>query len=71
MYIPVPQAISPDTRKWAGQYYRHEPTVPPQVTYGLTERGLELCDVLDQLNALAESWYSKPLDLQQVTVCSR
>ncbi|MEX0269306.1 winged helix-turn-helix transcriptional regulator [Leptolyngbyaceae cyanobacterium UHCC 1019] len=39
--------------------YRHyEPTVPPQVTYGLTARGLELCTVLDQLNALAESWYS-------------
>jgi DNA-binding HxlR family transcriptional regulator len=38
--------------------YRHyEPTVPPQVTYGLTERGQELIDVLHQLNALAERWY--------------
>lgn len=44
--------------------YRHyEPTVPPQVTYGLTARGLELCGVLDQLNALAESWYSIPSEL--------
>ncbi|MEH2396217.1 helix-turn-helix domain-containing protein [Nostoc sp.] len=38
--------------------YRHyEPTVPPQVTYGLTERGQELIDVLHQLNTLAERWY--------------
>ncbi|MEH2245175.1 winged helix-turn-helix transcriptional regulator [Nostoc sp.] len=38
--------------------YRHyEPTVPPQVTYGLTERGQELIEILHQLNALAERWY--------------
>lgn len=41
--------------------YRHyEPTVPPQVTYGLTDRGLELVTILDQLNALAERWYTEP-----------
>jgi DNA-binding HxlR family transcriptional regulator len=41
-----------------GLLYRHyEPTVPPQVTYGLTERGQELIVILDQLNALAERWY--------------
>jgi DNA-binding HxlR family transcriptional regulator len=41
-----------------GILYRHyEPTVPPQVTYGLTERGLELVSILDQLNALAQRWY--------------
>lgn len=40
--------------------YRHyEPTVPPQVTYGLTERGLELVSVLDQLDELAGRWYGK------------
>ena len=38
-------------------YRQYEPTVPPQVTYGLTERGQELIDVLHQLNALAERWY--------------
>ncbi|MFN6483664.1 MULTISPECIES: helix-turn-helix domain-containing protein [unclassified Nostoc] len=38
--------------------YRHyEPTVPPQVTYGLTKRGQELIEILDQLNTLAERWY--------------
>ncbi|MBM0743054.1 helix-turn-helix transcriptional regulator [Phormidium sp. CLA17] len=51
-----------------GILYRHyEPTVPPQVTYGLTARGLELCSVLDQLNVLAESWYSTPSKLPQMT----
>lgn len=39
--------------------YRHyEPTVPPQVTYGLTERGRELVVILDQLNDLAQRWYA-------------
>lgn len=38
--------------------YRHyEATVPPQVTYGLTDRGLELVQVLDQLGDLALRWY--------------
>lgn len=39
--------------------YRHyEPTVPPQVTYGLTDRGKQLVTVLDQLNDLAQRWYA-------------
>ncbi|MBN3886513.1 MAG: helix-turn-helix domain-containing protein [Nostoc sp.] len=38
-------------------YREYEPTVPPQVTYGLTERGQELIEILHQLNALAERWY--------------
>jgi DNA-binding HxlR family transcriptional regulator len=38
-------------------YRQHEPTIPPQVTYGLTERGQELVGVLDQLNDLALRWY--------------
>ncbi|MBF2027770.1 MAG: helix-turn-helix transcriptional regulator [Oscillatoriales cyanobacterium C42_A2020_001] len=42
--------------------YRHyKPTVPPQVTYGLTERGLELVGILDQLNDLASRWYGNTL----------
>jgi len=41
-----------------GILFRHyEPTVPPQVTYGLTERGTELVGILDQLNDLAQRWY--------------
>ena len=37
--------------------YRHQvPTVPPQVTYGLTKEGRELTTILDQLNTLAHSW---------------
>lgn len=46
--------------------YRHyEPTVPPQVTYGLTKRGQELIDVLHQLNVLAERWYGS----EQLSEC--
>jgi len=41
-----------------GLIYRHyEATVPPQVSYGLTDRGLELVQVLDQLGDLALRWY--------------
>ncbi|NJL10027.1 MAG: helix-turn-helix transcriptional regulator [Calothrix sp. SM1_7_51] len=41
-----------------GILFRHyEPTVPPQVTYGLTERAKELVEILDQLNELAQRWY--------------
>jgi len=33
-----------------------KPTIPPQVTYGLTDRGMELGDVLDSLNDIARRW---------------
>jgi DNA-binding HxlR family transcriptional regulator len=37
-----------------GIIYRHyEPTIPPQVTYGLTERGKELTKALTPLYKLA------------------
>jgi DNA-binding HxlR family transcriptional regulator len=37
--------------------FRHyEPTIPPQVTYGLAPRGQELRDILDALNAVALRW---------------
>ena len=37
--------------------YRHyEPTIPPQVTYGLAKRGDELRDVLDKLGEVALRW---------------
>jgi DNA-binding HxlR family transcriptional regulator len=35
----------------------HEPTMPPQVTYTLTERGKELSRTLDHLYKLAVRWY--------------
>ena len=43
-------------------YRHHHPSVPPQVTYGLTEEGLELTTVLDQLNSLAQNWASESSD---------
>ncbi|HEX5033448.1 MAG TPA: helix-turn-helix domain-containing protein, partial [bacterium] len=36
---------------------RHqEATIPPKVTYSFTDRGLELNDLLDKINALALAW---------------
>jgi DNA-binding HxlR family transcriptional regulator len=35
----------------------YEPTIPPQVTYNLTDRGKELSGALDNLCALASRWY--------------
>jgi DNA-binding HxlR family transcriptional regulator len=34
----------------------HQPSVPPQVTYSLTERGQELRQVLNELSSLAQRW---------------
>jgi len=44
----------------AGVIYRtYAPTIPPQVTYGLTARGGELRAVLDDLNAVARRWQAE------------
>lgn len=41
----------------AGFVFRHyEPTIPPAVTYGITERMQDIAKVLDQLEALARQW---------------
>lgn len=41
----------------AGVIYREViPSNPPQVNYGLTERGNELSSALDQLNSIALRW---------------
>jgi DNA-binding HxlR family transcriptional regulator len=40
---------------WVSRHY--EPTVPPQVTYALTERVLELQGVIEELDRIAERWY--------------
>ncbi len=34
----------------------YQPTIPPQVTYGLAERGQELVGVLDTLKRTARRW---------------
>jgi DNA-binding HxlR family transcriptional regulator len=34
----------------------YEPTIPPKVTYALTQRGNELDGVLDQLAAIGQRW---------------
>ncbi|MDX2241079.1 MAG: helix-turn-helix domain-containing protein [Leptolyngbyaceae cyanobacterium bins.302] len=41
-----------------GILLRHyEPTIPPQVTYELSDRGQDLVSILNQLNDLAQRWY--------------
>ena len=43
-----------------GLVYRdYVPTVPPRVTYGLTARGTELRDVLDELDRVARRWQAE------------
>ena len=40
--------------------FRHyEPTIPPQVTYGLAARGEELRDALDKLNEVSRRWQAE------------
>lgn len=40
--------------------HRHyEPTIPPQVSYGLTERGQELSNPLYDLCDMASRWYAE------------
>ena len=38
-------------------YRNYEPTIPPKVSYELTERGKELSEPLYQLCDLASRWY--------------
>ncbi|MDZ7748413.1 MAG: helix-turn-helix domain-containing protein [Halofilum sp. (in: g-proteobacteria)] len=38
-------------------YRDHVPTIPPQVTYGLTAKGRELADVLGGLDHVAARWH--------------
>ncbi|MBW4470159.1 MAG: helix-turn-helix transcriptional regulator [Stenomitos rutilans HA7619-LM2] len=40
-------------------YRDYKPTIPPEVTYGLTARGGELMEILDQLASLANRWYGE------------
>ena len=38
-------------------YRAYKPTIPPEVTYGLTERGTDLRIVFESLGAVTEKWY--------------
>lgn len=40
-------------------YRDYKPTIPPQVTYGMTERGKSLSVILEQFNDLAKYWYEQ------------
>ena len=50
---------TPDDR-YARVIFRHyEPTIPPQVTYGLAARGEELREALDKLNEVSRRWQAE------------
>jgi DNA-binding HxlR family transcriptional regulator len=45
------------TLEEAGFIFRHyEPTIPPAVTYGITEKMKDIQKVLEQLEGLARKW---------------
>jgi DNA-binding HxlR family transcriptional regulator len=44
-----------EAEEWISRHY--VPTVPPQVTYALTEQVLELDGILTELDRIAERWY--------------
>ena len=48
-------------------YRIYKPMIPPQVTYGLTERAEDLIGVLDQLSAIAQSWYEQ--EQKEISPC--
>src|SRR5438552_4766378 len=42
---------------WLSRHY--QPTVPPQVTYAITKRVLELDGLMTELDRIAERWYGR------------
>ena len=46
-----------ESEGWLTRHY--EPTVPPQVTYAITRKVLELDGVMQELDRIAERWYGK------------
>ncbi len=40
-------------------YREYVATIPPQVTYGLTDRAQELNPIFDQLEGIAQRWYQE------------
>lgn len=45
-------------------FREYRPSIPPEVTYGLTQRGLELREVLDALDTLARRWNAEDEDTE-------
>ncbi len=37
----------------------YKPTIPPQVSYRLTKRAMELNEIFDRLEVIAQKWYSE------------
>lgn len=37
----------------------YKPTIPPQVSYRLTTRAMELNEIFDRLEIVAQKWYSE------------
>ena len=46
-------------------YRDYQPTIPPQVTYGFTDRGQELIGIISQLDLLALRWYGQSVPIDQ------
>src|SRR5215510_7818804 len=46
-----------ESEGWVSRDYK--PTVPPQVTYAITKKVLELDGVMIELDRIAERWYGK------------
>ena len=40
-------------------YRNYNPTIPPEVTYGLTDRGQDLQVVLDSISTIVHKWYGE------------
>jgi DNA-binding HxlR family transcriptional regulator len=55
----------------AGFVFRHyKPSIPPAVTYGITERMKDIEKVLTQLEALGRKWQSEPASPAAATITS-
>jgi DNA-binding HxlR family transcriptional regulator len=52
-----------------GFVFRHyEPTIPPAVTYGITERMKDIEKVLAQLEALSRKWHTEGSSVRDTAV---
>jgi DNA-binding HxlR family transcriptional regulator len=49
-------------------YRTYKPTIPPEVTYGLAERGKDLTLVIRQLDTIAKKWYG-PEKIKEAAEC--
>jgi DNA-binding HxlR family transcriptional regulator len=59
------------TLEGKGFIFRHyEPTIPPAVTYGITDRMQDIQKVLAQLEGLARKWHTEGAEVPDVAVKS-